>query len=65
MNRAIFVTPIVFNPQVSRVLPLDIKNASLALRIASLFEVMSSRGTSSMLSIEWAGKVKLSDTAFR
>ena len=34
-------------------MPLEIRNASLALRIASLFEVMSSRGTSSMLSIEW------------
>ena len=30
------------------VLPLEFKNASLALRTASLFEVMSSRGTSSM-----------------
>ena len=40
------------------VLPLEIKNASLALRIASLLEVMNSRGMSSMLSIEWAGRVK-------
>ena len=43
------------------VLPLKIRNASLSLRIASLFEsfeVTSSRGTSSMLSIEWARRVK-------
>ena len=47
------------------VLPLETRNASLALRIASLFEVMSSRGTSSMymLSMEWAGRVKCSETA--
>ena len=44
-------------------LPLEIRNASLALQIASLFEVMSSTGTSSMLSIEWAGTVKWSETA--
>ena len=46
------------NPKGSRVLPLEIRNASLALRIASVFEVMSSRGMSSTLSIEWAGRVK-------
>ena len=53
----------LFNPKGSRVLPLEIRNASLALQISSLFEVMSSRGTSSMLSIEWAGRVKWSETA--
>ena len=47
----------LFNPEGSRVLPLEIRNASLALRIASLFEVMSSRGTSSMLSMGRKGKV--------
>ena len=45
------------------VLPMEIKNAVLALRTASLFEVMSSRGKSSMLSIERAGRVKWSETA--
>ena len=47
-----------FNLKGSRVLPLEIRNASLELRIASLFEVMSSRGKSSMLFIEWSGRVK-------
>ena len=51
------------NPEGSRVLPLEIRNASLTLRMASLFEVMSSRGTSSMLSIEWARRVTWSETA--
>ena len=45
-----------------KVLPLKIRNASLALRIVALFEVMSSRGKSSMLSIEWTGRVKWSET---
>ena len=36
---------------ISRVLLLEIKDASLALQVASLFESMSSRGMSSMLSI--------------
>ena len=40
----------LFNAEGSRVLPLEIRNASLALQIASLFEVMISRGTSSKLS---------------
>ena len=48
----------LFNPKGSRVFPLEIRNASIALRIVSLFEVMSSRGTSSTLSIECAGRVK-------
>ena len=47
----------LFSPKGSIVLPLEIRNASLALRIPSLFEVMSSRGTSSMLPMEWAGRV--------
>ena len=44
-------------------LPLYIKNASLAFRIASLFELISSRGISSKLFSEWPGRVKLSETA--
>ena len=41
---------------------MEIRNASLALRITSLFEVIFSRGTSSMLSIELARRVKWSET---
>ena len=56
-KRLNFVKP--FKSKGSRALPLEIRNAPLALRIAFLFEVMSSRGTSSMmLSIEWGGRVK-------
>ena len=43
--------------KVHGILTLEMINASLAWRIASLFEVKSSRGTSSVLSIEWAGGV--------
>ena len=59
INRSNFVC--LLNREGSRV--LEIRNGSLALWIASPFEVTSSRGTSSMLSIEWAGRVKLSETA--
>ena len=39
---------------------MEIRYVPLALRIASLFEVMSSRGMSPMLSMEWAaGKGKV------
>ena len=43
--------------KVHGILTLEMISASLAWRIASLFEVKSSRGTSSVLSIEWAGGV--------
>ena len=46
----------LFNPEGSRILALEIRNASLALRIASLFEVMSSKGINSMLSILRMGR---------
>ena len=52
----------LFNANGSMVLPLEVRNASLALRIASLFEVTSLRGTSSMLSMEWTGRVKLNSS---
>ena len=43
--------------KVHGILTLEMINASLAWRRASLCEVKSSRGTSSVLSIEWAGGV--------
>ena len=36
---------------------MKFENDSLALRRAPLFELMNSRGRSSMLSIEWVGRV--------
>ena len=48
----------LFIPYGSRVLPLEIKNASLAFRMPSLLELMTSRGMSSRLLIEWPGRVK-------
>ena len=45
-------------PKGARVLPLDIRNASIALRIMSHNKLMSSRGARSMLSIGLAGRVK-------
>ena len=49
----------LFNTEGSRVLPLEIRNAYLALRIASLFEVMSSRATSSLLFTELVGRERI------
>ena len=52
----------LFNANGSMVLPLEVRNVSLALRIASLFEVISLRGTSCMLSLEWTERVKLNSS---
>ena len=58
INRSNFLTPRYALKVQGSCMPLEIRNASLALQIASLFEMMSSRGTSSVLSIERAGRVK-------
>ena len=53
----------LFNPKGSRVFPLEIRDASIALRIASLFEVMSSRGTRFYVVHRMCRKGKVSETA--
>ena len=50
-------------PEGSRVLPLKIRNVSLALRDSVSIWDDEFEGTSSMLSIEWTGRVKWSETA--
>ena len=50
-------------PLGSSVFPLEIKNASLALRMLSLCEVMSSRGMNSRLFNECPAIAKWSETA--
>ena len=43
----------------SRFFPLKVKRDSLALRIASLFDMISSKGVSSELFIEWPGRASV------
>ena len=50
-------------PPGSSIFPLEIKNASLAFRMLSLFEVMSSRGMNSRLFNECPAIAKWSETA--
>ena len=53
----------LFMPLGSSVFPLEIKNASLALRMLSLCEVMSSMGMNSKLFNECPAIAKWSETA--
>ena len=63
MDKMLTKSSRLLHPKDSSVFPLEIRNASLALRKASLFEVMSSRATSSVSAIDWTGRVKRSETA--